>query len=120
MSRFVEPVFPAFTQSPGDLRPFDKELVSALGQWALSLKGILDRGISLQDNIDAAVASFTSNATPDTEDAVAHTLGRIPTYFIVGDINKGGVVYRGGTSFTKTHVYLKTTVASAAVKVVLL
>jgi hypothetical protein len=84
------------------------------------MKGILDRGISLTDNIDAVIASFTSNATPDTEDTVAHTLGRIPSYFIVADINKGGVVYRGATTFTKTNVYLKTTVASAAVKVILL
>lgn len=121
MSRFAEPVFPAlFTQSQDELRQFDRDLVSALGNWALSLKGILDRGLSLEDNIDAAVASFTSSATPDTEDMVAHTLGRVPRYFIVADINKGGVVYRSATSFTKTNVYLKTSVASAAVKVILL
>lgn len=119
--RAPEPVLPGiFTQRQAELRPFDRELVASIGNWALELKAILDRGISLEDNVDAAVASFTSNAVANTEDTIAHTLGRVPTYFIVGDIDKGGVVYKGTTAFTKTNVYLKTTVASAAVKVILL
>lgn len=119
--RFPEPVFPALmAQNPAGLRQFDRDLVTALGNWALSLKAMLDGGLSLTDNADIAVVSFTSNVTPDTEDAIAHTLGRVPTYFVVGDINKGGVVYRSATAFTKTTVYLKTSVASAAVKVILL
>jgi hypothetical protein len=118
--KFSDPIFPAIFTPNQDLRPFDKSLITALGNWAMSLKGILDGGISLTDNWDAVVASYTSNATPDTEDEVAHGLGRVPTYFLVADINKGGIVYRGGTTFTKTKVYLKNTVASAAVKVILL
>lgn len=118
--RFPELVLPGLFTPSEPMRQWDRDLLTALGNWSLSMKGILDRGISLTDNIDAVIASFTSNATPDTEDTVAHTLGRIPSYFIVADINKGGVVYRGATTFTKTNVYLKTTVASAAVKVILL
>lgn len=120
MSRFPDPVFPAlFTQKQAELRQFDRDLVAALGNWALSLKGLLDRGLSVADNMDAAVVSYVTNAVPDTEDAVAHGLGRVPTYFAVVDRDKGGVVYRSGTAFTKTTVYLKTTVAGAAVKVIL-
>jgi hypothetical protein len=119
--RFPALVLPAiFHQNDPSLRQWDRDLAAAIENWTLGLKGILDRGISLADNVDAAVASYTSNATPDTEDVIAHTLGRVPSYFIVADINKGGVVYRSGTAFTKTNVYLKTTVASAAVKVILL
>jgi hypothetical protein len=121
VSRFTEPVFPAiFTQNQQGLREFDRQLVAALGNWAFSLKGILDGGISLQDNIDAAVASYQSNAVADTEDAVAHTLGRVPQYFVAVDLDKGAVIYRGPTAFTKTTVYLKSTVANTAVKVLLL
>lgn len=120
MSRYPDPNFPAvFTQNQAGIRAFDKDLVSALVKWGRDLKGLLDRGLNIADNMDAAVVSFTSSATPDTEEAIAHTLGRIPTYFQVGDINKAGIVYRGPTTFTKTHVYLKTSVASAAVKVIL-
>lgn len=119
MSRFPDPVFPGlYTQKQGELRSFDRDLVAAIGNWATGLKGLLDRGLSLADNVDAAVVAFTSNAVPDTEETIAHTLGRVPAYFVVADINKGGVVYRGPTAFTKTAVYLKTSVASAAVKVI--
>lgn len=119
--KFSELILPsAFNLNLADLRQLDRDLMAALGNWSFSLKGILDRGISLTDNLDATVASFTSNATPDTEDTVAHSLGRAPTYFLLADINKGAFVYRGPTAFTKTHVYLKTSAASAAVKVILL
>lgn len=120
MSRFPEPTFPAlFTQAVGALREFDKDLMTAISNWSLSLKGLLDRGLTLADNVDAAAVSYTSNAVADTEDAVAHVLGRVPDYVVVAGIDKAGVVYRGPTSFTKTHVYLKTSVASAAVKLIL-
>lgn len=121
MTKYNSPQFPAiFTENFAGLRTFDRDLITILGEFDLSLKAILDKGVSLNDNVDAAVVSYTSNATPDTEDTVAHTLGKIPTYFIVGDIDKGGVVYRSGTTFTSTNIYLKCTVASAAIKLILL
>lgn len=121
MSRFPEPIFPAlFTQNQTEMRRFDKDLVSALGNWAQELKNLLDRGLNVADNFDASEVSFTSNITPDTEDTVAHTLGRVPTYFIVGSLDKAAIVYKGTTAFTKTNIYLKTNVASTAVKLILL
>jgi hypothetical protein len=121
MSRFPDPTFPAvFTQNQAGMRDFDKVLVGALVKWAKDLKGLLDRGLNIADNFDAAVVSFTSNAAPNTEDAIAHTLGRVPDYFIQGSIDKAGVVYASGTAFTKTHIYVKTSVASAAVKLILM
>jgi len=121
MTKYADPQFPAiFVENQVSLRPFDRDMVTVLGGWAQVLKAILDKGISLADNVDAAVVSYTSNATPNTEDTVAHTLGKIPTYFIVGDIDKGGVVYRSGTAFTKTNIYVKCSVASAAIKLILL
>lgn len=121
MTKHAAPNFPAiFVDNDPNLREFDKNMALALSLWAQNLDAILDRGISLSDNVDAVVVSYTANATPDTEDTVAHTLGKQPTYFIVADIDKGGVVYRSGTAFTSSNVYLKCTVADAAVKLILL
>jgi len=122
VTEYAEPNFPAqFIDNPNDPnQQFVRDLVNSLGSWAAVLQAILDKGISLQDNIDADVISYTSNGTPDTEDTVAHTLGKIPTYFIVGDIDKGGIVYRSGTTFTSSNIYVKCTVASAAVKLILI
>lgn len=121
MTQYAEPTLPAvLNANMGDLSQFDKDLVSSIGQWAQVLQAILDKGISLHDNVDADVVSFTSNAAPNTEDAVAHNLKKVPSFFIVGSLDKGGVVYKGSTAFTETHVYLKNTVASVAVTLILL
>lgn len=120
MTNYAGPQFPSiFVENQKDLRTFDRDLITALGQWDRIIKAILDGGISLSDNVDAAVVSFTTNVTPDTEDETTHTLGKIPTYLVVGDINKGGVVYRSGTTFTASKIYTKCTVASCAVKLIL-
>lgn len=121
MSRLVEPVFPS-PQSEGgaEIRPYDRDMAQVLDSFAQNLLAILDGGISLADNIDAAVVSFTSNATPNIEDAVAHNLDKIPTHFLVSSLDKGAVVYKSATAFTDTHIYVKTTVASTAVKLILL
>ena len=118
MSRYALPSLPALFVDGA--RDFDKGLLTGLSSWATLLGGILDRGITLADNVDCDIVSFTTNATPDAETTVAHALGKVPTYFIVADLDKGGVVYKGATAFTSTNVYLKCTVASAAVKLILL
>jgi hypothetical protein len=121
MSKFQEPALPSiFRHALSDMREFDRDIVTVLNLWSQTLKGILDKGISFPDNIDCAFASYTSNAVADTEDTVSHTLGKIPTYFFVGDIDKGGVVYRSGTAFTSSNVFLKCSVATCAVKLLLI
>lgn len=113
MTKFAEPSFPAiFTEHQAELRPLDKDLLNTLGQWALVLKGILDGGVSFSDNMDASFASFTSSATPDAEDTVAHGLGKTPSYYVVVSLNKGAVIYKSSTAFTATNAYLKCNVAS--------
>lgn len=119
MSKYANPVLPqVFTQD--GIRTFDRDLLTGLGNWSLVLEAILNRGIALEDNVDCVVVSYTSHATPDAESTVAHTLGKVPSYFIVASLDKGGVVYKGTTAFTSTNVYLKCSVASAAVKLILI
>ncbi len=67
-------------------------------------------------NLSAVYCVFTSNGTANTQDTVPHTLGRIPLGYIVVEQDKAGTVYDGGTTFTDTNLYLKTTVASVAWK----
>src|SRR3989337_89823 len=66
------------------------------------------------DNVDGVWVSYTSNATPDTQDSVAHTLKRTPKGFLVMSINKAGTVYKSA-AFDATNLYLKCNVASTAV-----
>lgn len=117
MTQYREPQFPAiFVDNTPNLRDFDRKMITVLGQQASNLKAILDRGISFDDNLDVASISFASSATPDAENTVPHLLGKMPTGFLIYDIDKGAVVYRGPTTWTKTNIYLKVNTASVAVK----
>ena len=70
-------------------------------------------------NFDAKYAVFTSNGTPDTEDAVTHGLGRTPVGYFPVRGNANAVLYESGTAFTSTTVYFKSGAASVAWTVVL-
>jgi len=75
-----------------------------------------DRG----ENISGEFQVFTSNATPDTEDTVAHTIGAVPVGYIVLKQDKAGSLYDSGTAWTSTNVYLKCSVASVTFTIFLL
>lgn len=105
-----------FTQFQNALRDFDRQLLLMLEDILTNLNNLLNRGLTFTDNLDGADVSYTSNAIANTEDTIPHTLGRAPVKFFVVDLDKGGVVYRGGTTFTSTNIYLKCTVASANIK----
>ncbi len=116
MTIYTEPAFPAlFRLDQKDLRVFDRDLITVLGDWNENIKAILDRGISFPDNMDVRFVTFTSNASPDTEDEIAHELGKIPLYMQTVSLDKGAVVYRSGTTWTKTSIFVKTNTASTAV-----
>jgi hypothetical protein len=65
-------------------------------------------------NLSGVYCVFTSNGAANTEDAVPHTLGRIPLGYIVVHQDKAAVVYDSGTAFTDTKLYLKSSAASVA------
>jgi hypothetical protein len=118
MTKFSEPNFPAlFTEQFDKLRTFDKELITALSNWSMVLKSILDGGISINDNVDASQVSVVSHATPGTEFSVAHLLGKIPSGYIVTGQNGAGSVYDGVTANTKNTLYLKSDVSSKTFKI---
>lgn len=125
MTEYQEPSFPAiFRQVPinpkevkvEDLLRGFQDLITVLGEWNENLKVILDAGIN-SDNKDEVTAAFTSNATPDTEDGITHTLGKVPSGFRVVKQDKSASVYDGGTTNTKTLIYIKASVASVALTI---
>jgi hypothetical protein len=120
MTKFSEPNFPAlFTEQFDKLRPFDKDLLTALSNWGFVLKSILDGGISINDNVDASVISVTSDATPGTEFSVLHGLGKIPSGYIVMGQDGSGSVYDGSTSNTNATLYLKSNASSVTFKLLI-
>lgn len=119
MTKFQEPNFPAiFTQSFQNLREFDKNLISVLGEWSLNLNAILDGGISVDDNMDVSRVSVTSHATPGTEFSVAHGLGKVPTGYIVYGQAGAGSIYDGTTSNTSTTLYLRSDAANTVFRLI--
>ncbi len=118
MSVFKEPNFPAiFTESFQNLRRFDKDLITVLGEWSLNLKGILDGGISFDDNLDISRFSVVSHGTPGTEFSVAHGLGKVPSGYVIYGQTGAGSVYDGTTANTATTLYLRSDVAAITFRI---
>lgn len=72
------------------------------------------------ENISGTFQVYTSNAVADTEDTIAHGLGVAPIGFLVINIDKGGVVYDGGTAWDSTNIYLKCSTAATTITLFLL
>lgn len=70
-------------------------------------------------NLNGVWSVFTSNAVADTEDTIAHNLGRIPIGRLLGDQDKAASLYRSGTDWTSSAIYVKSSAASVAWKLVL-
>lgn len=118
MTKFSEPNFPAlFTEQFDKLRTFDKDLLTALSNWSMVLKSILDGGISINDNMDMSQVTIVSHATPGTETGYSHGLGKVPTGYIVVGQTDAGIVYDGVTLNTKNTIYLKSDVSSVTFRI---
>ena len=70
-------------------------------------------------NLNAKWAVFTSNASANTEDTVAHKLGRVPLGWLAAIPDKAANIYLGTTAWTTTDIYVKTSVATVAWKLIL-
>ena len=62
-------------------------------------------------------ASVTAPGTPDTEFQIEHGLNFEPIGFLVISKDRACDVYLSATAATKDIIYLKSTVASAAIRV---
>jgi len=75
-----------------------------------------DRG----ENIAGEFQVFTTSATPDAENTIAHTMKTAPIGYIVLNQDKAGSLYDSGTAWTSSSIYLKSDVASVAFTVFLI
>ncbi len=67
------------------------------------------------ENISGEYQLFTTSATPDAENTIAHTLGAIPIGYLIFYQDKAGDLYQGpttGTNWSSTQIFLKCDVAS--------
>lgn len=99
---------------------FDRNLVLELLSAWRELSLLLNGGLKVSDNFDADIVDVSDSGSADTEFTVAHDLKKVPNGFLVFNIDKGGIVYDSGTSWTTTAIYLKCSVANAAIKVCVL
>lgn len=104
---------------PQPRNPWELDILKTLQDFFNRIVAILNRGITFTDNVDCVLVAFTSNGVANTEDAVSHTLGKTPTGFIVYRLDKAAVVYDSGTTWTSTTIYLKTSVLTTAVKIII-
>ena len=94
-----------------------KNADKALAGWARSIVQLLKNGLRFEDNNDVALLTVTTSGTPGTEVSAAHGLKRIPKGFIVYDQDVAGSVYKGSTAHDVTNLYLRGSVASITVKI---
>ena len=96
---------------------FDKTLQESLHRYSTDLSDLLNGGIRFADNFDAEIITVADTGLANVEFTTAHTLKRVPTGFIVLNNNKAGIVYDSGTAWTSTAIYLKCSVASCTIKI---
>lgn len=101
----------------------DKDLTNVFlamqGRIRFGAVGDGDRG----ENISGEWQVFTSSATPDAENTIAHTIGAVPQGYIIVGQDKAGSLYQlaaTGTAWTSTNLYLKCDIASVTFNIFLL
>lgn len=95
------------------------ELYTLLQRFSNDLMKILNGGIIFSDNVDCSIISFTSSGTPDAENTVAHTLGKIPDGYLICSQDKAGSLYKGASAWTSSNIYLKCNVASVVYTIII-
>ena len=71
-----------------------------------------------KENLDIEFKDVTSHATAGTEFSISHTLGRVPAGYIVVKRDKAAVVYDGTTVWTTSTIYLRCSVSSTALRLI--
>ena len=107
------------TVKPDEKNEFEKSLEQELLSYSLELAQILNKGLKFSDNFNAEIKTIADSGVANSENTVAHTLKRVPAGYLVFKINKAGVVYDSGTTWTDTNIYIKCSVANCAITLLL-
>ena len=68
---------------------------------------VLNNGLDFQSNFNCALISVTFSAA-NTDTAVSHGLGRVPTGYLIYSRSTAMDVYDGVTAWTSDTLYLRT------------
>lgn len=98
-------------------KEFEKHLEEELTNYSLELSKVLNSGLKFADNFNMQIKSVTTDGSAGTETAVAHTLKRVPSDFLVGSQDKAGTIYKGTTAWTATNIYIRGSVASISANI---
>jgi len=88
----------------------NKDFVRWAAQVFESIYSLFNRNISFVDNCKTSLVSVTFAAS-NTQQAVPHTLGKIPTGYMTVGSASSGVVYAGASQSTTQYIYLQCTTA---------
>ena len=100
--------------------PFEKELEKALNDYTYTLAETINGGLKISDNFSAYTVTQADTGGANVAFTVEHTLKRVPSGFLVVNIDKAGIIYDAGTAWTVDKIYLKCSVANCAAKIVIL
>lgn len=96
---------------------FDKDLADALARYTAQLAILLNSGLKFADNFNMQITTVTTDSSAGTETAIPHTLGRVPSDFLVGSQDRAGSIFKGASAWTDENIYVQGSVASIAAKI---
>lgn len=73
----------------------------------------------INNALDKRIYATTTTPGADVEFAIEHGLNYVPNGFIVIDIDKAGIVYRGTTAWANDFIHLKCSAATAAIRIMI-
>lgn len=109
---------------PNDLLERLRQLETALQSLRSQklLEGSLEQKLALLEQhsiVKCQYVDVTTHVTPDTEFSVNHGLGSVPTGYIVISRDKAATIYDSTTAWTIENIYLKSNVATVAIRLLI-
>jgi hypothetical protein len=97
----------------GNQEDFNKNINTDLKNVMLFSEGRVRFGNAVDgargENISGEFHIFTSVKTNTAETVISHTLGSIPTGYLVINQNNSGSLYTSGTGWTISNIYIRST-----------
>ena len=101
------------TESTDMTQAKPEELPSVIDRFAQNVADTLNGGIDFHTNFNGSLVNAIFTST-NTDTAVSHNLGRIPTGYIPTSKTAAMHIYTGVAPWTKTVMYLRADVVGTA------
>lgn len=95
---------------------FDKTLELELLNFIKDAAELLNNGLSFDDNFYAETLTVADTGAANSENAITHTLKKVPTGFFLIYKDRAGDAYDSGTTWTATTIYIKFSAANSSIK----